>query len=102
LIAVADGKLIVAEAKKQQAAGRAWRSQLTKLVAAAVRLRADCVALLAGEASPWSDADIEHVRSGIASQEWVDGRRPDLVTVTNLYGSPVTQLSHARPNHPRS
>jgi hypothetical protein len=95
LIAVADGKLIVAEAKKQQAAGRAWRSQLTKLVAAAVRLRADRVALLAGEASPWSDADIEHVLNQIAAQEWIDGRQSELVTVTNLYGSPVTQLSHA-------
>jgi hypothetical protein len=94
LIAVADSKLIVAEAKKQ-ATRRMQRSQLTKLVAAAVRLRADVVALLAGEGSPWSEADIDHVHGEIAHHEWTDGRRPELVTVTNLYTSP-RQLTHAR------
>lgn len=90
LIAVVDGKLTVGEAKK--AAKAKVGTQLSKLVTAANQLRADRVALLAGDAPPSSEANIDHVRREIAYHVPVDGRRPELWTVTNLFGDPKKEI----------
>jgi hypothetical protein len=83
LVAVADGEIVVGEAKRnpRKAGGVA---DLDKLIDVAALLRADVIALLSGEDGPWSPGQVSHLQDKMDRQPWIDGRKPRLTEVFGL------------------
>lgn len=96
LLAVVEGRVILGEAKATPTLGptkrqRAAKARKIALMAAA--LRADEVVLCTSSNTSWSSADLDAVRSALASEESGTPVRPTLRTLTGLAGE-VVDVSH--------
>jgi hypothetical protein len=93
LIAVVDGELFVAEAKRSPKALKNRRS-LNKLVHLAATIHADTIVLASGSEEPWAETTIDYLRGRINELRRAGGRRPRIVTLTSLFGTPVVETEH--------
>jgi hypothetical protein len=89
LVALADGEVIVGEAKKNASLGSASdrKSAVTKLITIAGMLRSDQLLLCTTEPAAWNGSDTGLLRQAVADNAWVDGRQPSLRVITGL-GTP--------------
>jgi hypothetical protein len=86
LLALCDGRLIVAEAKSASSLGssaREIRRVAAKRVKLAATLQADQI-VLATTGPVWSEASVEALRSGVDGYRWPAGASPTVRLVTGL------------------
>lgn len=89
LVALADGAVIVGEAKKNASLGQApdRKAAVTKLITIAGMLRSDQLLLCTTEPEAWNTSDTGLLRQAVVDHAWVDGRQPSLRVITGL-GTP--------------